>query len=204
MDRVVAYIDGFNLYFGLKAEHGRKYLWLDLQALVEGLLLPNQILSEVQYFTAHVRGDPDGERREGAYLDALASHCQKVRRIDGRFQEKTRGCRNCGARWTSYEEKETDVNISVALIEGAALGAYDTALLISGDTDLRPAIASVKRLQPEKLIFAAFPPRRYSARLVQSVDAYTRIGHDKIRNAQLPHEVMTKGGITLSRPAYWS
>jgi uncharacterized LabA/DUF88 family protein len=51
-----------------------------------------------------------------------------------------------------------------ALIEGAALDAYDTALLISGDTDLRPAIASVKRLQPKKLIFAAFPPRRYSAR----------------------------------------
>ena len=120
--RIGVYIDGFNLYFGLKAEHGRKYLWLDLQTLVEGLLLPNQILSEVQYFTAHVRGDPDGERRQGAYLDALASHCQKVRRIDGRFQEKTRGCRNCGARWTSYEEKETDVNISVALIEGAALG----------------------------------------------------------------------------------
>jgi uncharacterized LabA/DUF88 family protein len=97
-----------------------------------------------------VRDDPAGERRQAAYLDALASHCQKVRRIDGRFQEKIRGCKNCGARWTSYEEKETDVNISVALMEGAALDAYDTALLISGDTDLRPAIASVKRLQPEK------------------------------------------------------
>lgn len=33
MNRVIAYIDGFNLYFGLKADHGRKYLWLDLQAL---------------------------------------------------------------------------------------------------------------------------------------------------------------------------
>jgi uncharacterized LabA/DUF88 family protein len=204
MDRVVAYIDGFNLYFGLKAEHGRKYLWLDLQALVEGLLLPNQELREVQYFTARVRDDPDGERRQAAYLDALASHCQKVRRIYGRFQEKTRGCKNCGARWTSYEEKETDVNISVALIEGAASGAYDTALLISGDTDLRPAIASVKRLQPEKLIFAAFPPHRYSARLVGSVDAYTRIGRDKIRNAQLPLEVVTKDGVILNRPRYWS
>jgi hypothetical protein len=101
MDRVVAYIDGFNLYFGMKAEHGRKYLWLDLQALVEGLLLPNQGLREVQYFTARVRDDPAGERRQAAYIDALASHCQKVRRIDGRFQEKTRGCKNCGARWTS-------------------------------------------------------------------------------------------------------
>lgn len=204
MDRVVAYVDGFNLYFGLKAEYGRKYLWLNLQALVEGLLRPNQELREVQYFTARVRDDPDGERRQAAYLDALASYCQKVRRIDGRFQEKTRGCKNCGARWTSYEEKETDVNICVALMEGAALDAYDTALLISGDTDLRPAIASVKRLQPEKLVFAAFPPRRYSARLVQSVHAYTRIGHDKIRNSQLPPEIVTKGGVTLNRPMYWS
>jgi uncharacterized LabA/DUF88 family protein len=204
MDRVVAYVDGFNLYFGLKAEHGRRYLWLDLQALVEGLLQPNQELREVQYFTARVRDDPYGERRQAAYLDALASHCQKVRRIDGRFQEKARGCKNCGARWISYEEKETDVNISVALIEGAALDAYDTALLISGDTDLRPAIASVKRLQPEKLVFAAFPPRRYSARLGQSVDAYTRIGHDKIRNSQLPPEIVTKGGVRLIRPAYWT
>jgi hypothetical protein len=101
MDRVVAYIDGFNLYFGMKAEHGRKYLWLDLQALVEGLLLPNQGLREVQYFTARVRDDPAGERRQAAYIDALASHCQKGRRIDGRFQEKARGCKNCGARWTS-------------------------------------------------------------------------------------------------------
>jgi hypothetical protein len=25
MNRVVAYIDGFNLYFGLKADHGRNY-----------------------------------------------------------------------------------------------------------------------------------------------------------------------------------
>jgi hypothetical protein len=47
MESVVAYIDGFNLYFGLKADHGRKYLWLDLQALIEGLLRPNQELREV-------------------------------------------------------------------------------------------------------------------------------------------------------------
>ena len=52
MNRVIAYIDGFNLYFGLKADHGRKYLWLDLQALVESLLLPDQELQGVRYFTA--------------------------------------------------------------------------------------------------------------------------------------------------------
>jgi hypothetical protein len=34
MTRVVAYVDGFNLYHGLKAGYGRRYHWLDLQALV--------------------------------------------------------------------------------------------------------------------------------------------------------------------------
>jgi uncharacterized LabA/DUF88 family protein len=204
MNRVVAYIDGFNLYFGLKADRGRKYLWLDLQALVESLLLPDQELREIRYFTARVRDDPDGGRRQSVYLDALASHCQKVSRVEGRFQQKNRSCASCGARWIGYEEKETDVNISAALIEDAVRDAYDTALLISGDTDLRPAVASVKRLRPRKLIFVGFPPQRYSARLAQVVDAYVRIGHDKVRNAQLPPEIVTKGGITLRRPEYWS
>jgi len=47
IERVVAYVDGFNLYFGLKADHGRRYLWLDLQSLVQRLLLANQELREV-------------------------------------------------------------------------------------------------------------------------------------------------------------
>ncbi len=63
-------------------------------------------------------------------LDALASHCRKVRRIEGRFQEKHRHCVSCGARWVGYEEKETDVNISAALIEDAVYDRYDTALLL--------------------------------------------------------------------------
>lgn len=204
MDRVVAYIDGFNLYFGLKADRGRKYLWLDLQALIESLLLPGQELLEIKYFTARLRDDPDGGRRQATYLDALESHCRKVTRIEGRFQERNRSCGNCGAHWISYEEKETDVNISVALIEDAVQDRYDPALLVSGDTDLRPAVASVIRLRPHKRIAVAFPPRRFSARLANGVGAYTRIGSDKIRNAQLPAKVVTAGGITLERPEHWS
>jgi uncharacterized LabA/DUF88 family protein len=203
MDRVIAYIDGFNLYFGLRADRGRKYLWLDLQALIDSLLLPGQELREIKYFTARLRDDPDGGRRQATYLEALESHCRKVTRIEGRFQEKNRSCGDCGARWVSYEEKETDVNISVALIEDAVRDLYDTALLVSGDTDLRPAVASVIRLRPHKRIFVAFPPQRFSARLAKSVDAYTRIGVDKVRKAQLPAKVVTAGGIILERPEYW-
>ena len=36
------------------------------------------------------------------------------------------------------------------------------------------------------------------------VHSYTRIGSDKLRNSQLPAQVVTAGGIVLDRPAYWS
>jgi len=55
VDRVKAYVDGFNLYHGLKHKHGRKYLWLDLEALVKYLMKPTQSLVGVEYFTARVR-----------------------------------------------------------------------------------------------------------------------------------------------------
>jgi uncharacterized LabA/DUF88 family protein len=148
--RVAAYVDGFNLYFGLKAKHGRKYLWLDLQALAASLLRPGQALEQVTYFTARVRNDPDGEQRQSNYLDALVYHSPLVTIINGHFQEKHRQCWQCGSAWTVYEEKETDVSIAVALLEDAVQDRYDTALLISADSDLCPAIRAMKRLRPEK------------------------------------------------------
>ena len=30
MPRVAAYIDGFNLYYGMKSRFGRRYMWLDV------------------------------------------------------------------------------------------------------------------------------------------------------------------------------
>jgi hypothetical protein len=47
MNRVVAYVDGFNLYFGLKDGYGRRYHRLDLQALVASL--PHPTIEEEIY-----------------------------------------------------------------------------------------------------------------------------------------------------------
>ncbi|MGH3908359.1 MAG: NYN domain-containing protein [Pseudonocardiaceae bacterium] len=204
MVRVAVYVNGFNLYFGLKAKYGRKYLWLDLQALAVSLLRPGQTLEQITYFTARVRNDPEGRQRQSDYLDALASHSPLVAVVDGRFQEKHRHCRNCGAAWTVYEEKETDVNIAAALVADAVLDRYDTALLISADSDLCPAIVTMKRLALEKRIIAAFPPKRNSADLKRAVDGYLPLGDDKIRQAQLPTEVVSNAGITLCRPKHWT
>jgi uncharacterized LabA/DUF88 family protein len=202
--RVVAYVDGFNLYFGLRERYGRKYLWLNVQALAASLLRPGQSLKGVEYFTARVRNNAEGEQRQSDYLDALGEHSPLVKIKDGRFQEKDRRCRGCGSVWTIFEEKETDVNIAVALLADAVRDRFDTAFVISADSDLCPAVRETKSLFPAKRIIAAFPPSRRSADLKQVADGFVFIGADKIRRAQLPDEVVTKAGIVLRRPKHWS
>ena len=55
MQRVIAYVDGFNLYFGLKDSQFKKYYWLDLPAMAVALLRPDQQLVATHYFTARIR-----------------------------------------------------------------------------------------------------------------------------------------------------
>jgi len=65
MQRVISYVDGFNLYYGLKSQRWQRYLWLDVQALSRKLLKPDQTLVRTKYFTARVSQPPDkGEAPE--------------------------------------------------------------------------------------------------------------------------------------------
>ncbi|MGH4009611.1 MAG: NYN domain-containing protein [Pseudonocardiaceae bacterium] len=111
---------------------------------------------EVEYFTARVRNQPESEQRQTTYLDALTAHSPLVKVVQGRFQEKTHECWSCGGRWVSYEEKETAVSIAVQLVEDAVQGVFDTALLISADSDLCPAVRSLKR-QPRQACHRRVP-----------------------------------------------
>ncbi|MGC7100441.1 NYN domain-containing protein [Amycolatopsis lurida] len=187
MQRVVAFIDGFNLYHGLRHKHGRKYLWLDLEALVTSLLTAQQQLAAVKYFTARVRNAPDSEQRQSDYIDALVAHSTKLEVVDGRFQEKDRHCCNCQSTWTVYEEKETDVSIAVALIEAGVNDEFDVALILSADSDLCPAVRALGRLRPEKQVVAAFPPRRRSGELRQGRHCHRR-------------DAGTPGSLGVARP----
>ena len=76
MDRVIAYIDGFNLYFGLKSKGWRRYYWLNPRALVMNLVKPGQRLVSTKYFTARITSpanDPGKQRRQNAILEAIGT-----------------------------------------------------------------------------------------------------------------------------------
>ena len=114
--RVIVYIDGFNLYYGLRSAYGVRYKWLDLQSLSESLLGPSMTLATVKYFTAVTKNTDDSRRRQEIYLKALQAHCDKLKVYNGRFMSKPQRCRKCGEQYTSFEEKKTDVNIACQIL----------------------------------------------------------------------------------------
>lgn len=201
--RTVVLIDGFNLYHGLRASSARRHLWLDLQALSESLLKGDQVLVAVHYFTAMVRDDPPGHKRQDVYLQALQGHCDRVHVCLGRFQERRVRCAECGAGRTEYEEKESDAALAARLVEIAANRSADVVLVISGDADFVPAFRAARRVNPNLRLVAVFPPHRISEALKAEADAWLNLGHARIRQSQLPPLVDGPTGPLL-RPEHWS
>lgn len=205
MQRVAVYVDGFNLYFGLKSAGFKRYFWLDLPALARRLLRPGQQLVATHYFTSYIRNNqhnaPD-RKRQGTYIEALqlcGVHCQF-----GHYLEKQRNCLHCHTSWTSYEEKMTDVNLAIQLLTDAFDDNYDVALVISGDSDLTTPICRVRNRFPSKRLIVAFPPRRQSSDLKRAAHGYVSIGEDKLRSSQLPGQIIKPDGHILQRPATWN
>ena len=168
----------------------------------EDLLKPRQVLVSVVYFTAMVRNDPDGLRRQDLYHQALTSHCPKVKIERGHFQAAKRRCIACGTRTASYEEKQSDVSLGVALVEGAATHAFDLALVVSGDADFVPAFQSARRVNSGIRIISVFPPNRVSDALRREADGYLALGKSRIRRSQLPERISGPHGLIL-KPAEW-
>ena len=205
MQRVSVYIDGFNLYHGLKASGLRQFYWLDLRRMSERLISGNQTLARVRYFTARLRSAPGNQRkrkRQNTYLEALET-LPSLEIHYGHFISKGARCRTCGATWITYEEKMTDVNIAVELLGDAQDDAFDTAIIVSGDSDLRGPVQAVRSRYPDKRVIIAFPPRRHSVALRNVATGAFIIGRDVFRDSQFPEQVAKPDGYVLTRPASW-
>ena len=202
MERVVVYIDGFNLYFGLSERGWRRYLWLDLPHVARSLLGPGQALVGTKYFTSRVRADPGKVQRQSTYLQALEVRGGLSIHY-GRYQEKTKQCRNCLTTWTEYEEKMSDVRLAVELLRDTFANLYDTAIIVSADADLQPPIEVIKADYPRKRVVIVFPPARDSYHLRAIAHAYFRIGRGRLSGSQLPPTVKKPDGYMLQRPPEW-
>jgi uncharacterized LabA/DUF88 family protein len=201
-ERIIAYIDGFNLYFGLKSAGWKKFYWLNLQTLVINLLKPHQDLVFTKYFTSRVSYPPEKERRQSTFIEALET-LNDFRVFYGHYQANPQRCRECGKKVMVPNEKMTDVNIAVEMMSDAYQDLFDTALLVSADSDLTAAVLAIKNLFPSKRVIVAFPPQRHSAQLQRLAHGFLQIGRANLAKSEFPDVINKAGGFVLQKPEEW-
>lgn len=205
--RSLIYVDGFNLYYGALYKTADK--WLDLGKFFQRLRQDDDIQG-IRYFTALVDGPAAIRQRE--YLRALETLPQ-VKIILGKFKKKelkcgVAGCSNAGTRtFSKSEEKRTDVGIAVHLMDDVYQDKADRFVVVSGDSDLVPALIMLKARFPNKKVFvyvpARNPTRGAAVELRAAADKHRDLPLDLIRKCQFPASIPDGSGGTINKPSSW-
>ncbi|MCX5994049.1 MAG: NYN domain-containing protein [Chloroflexi bacterium] len=201
-ERVIAYIDGFNLYFGLKEKGWRRYYWLNVKSLCQSLLKSPQHLVNVKYFTSRITSPPDKRKRQSTFLEVLNT-IEGIELYFGKYQVTPYICEQCGHPNDIPEEKMTDVQIATELVSDAYQNKYDTAFIISADRDLVPSIEKIRSKPLDKRAVIVFPPMRTNDDLRGVANAYIHITESELKKSLLPPEITKIGGYVLKCPIEW-
>lgn len=208
--RTIFLVDGFNVYHSVidiaRYCNGLNVRWLDLFSLCNSylhLLGRDATLESVYYFSslAYHLDDPDVISRHKTYIWCLQE--TGVKDQLGRFKSKTIKCPHCGGQITRHEEKETDVAIAARMFEILFNDECDSIVLVTGDTDLAPAVKTAKRLFPHKKIVFAFPYRRKNEELAQIAPGSFRIHSCNYMQHQFPDPFPLSDGTKISKPLGW-
>jgi len=200
-DRVLVYVDGFNLYFGIVEAGFNKSKWLDIASLVKSYLTSNQQLVAIKYFTSRITNNPSKQKRQSTFLEALETTGIQI--IYGLYKSIKVECNNCGHTWSVSNEKMTDVNIATHILSDDYADKYDTAILISGDSDLVPPLREVNKRYPGKNVSIFFPPCRHNNTVAAAAKGFLILGRKRIIDNQLPERIIKADGYTLTKPSEW-
>jgi uncharacterized LabA/DUF88 family protein len=206
--RTIFYVDGFNLYYGaVRATPDQK--WLDLERYCK-LLRPHDDIVSIRYFSALVSG-PTRSNQE-TYLRALST-TPLVEVVLGKFKQKNvkcgvATCTSPGQKWYQMpEEKRTDVNIAVFMLDDAYQNACDQMIIFSGDSDLVPVINMVRRRFPAKKIIVYVPSRdpvRGAAVELRTAAHVNRtLPLQLLSKSQFPNQLQDGSGGVISKPPTW-
>ncbi|PCF94100.1 NYN domain-containing protein [Vreelandella nigrificans] len=225
------FIDGYNVFYGLLA--GTPYKWLDLPSLLSAINHeqdPRSQVAEIHYFTSPVqpalatRG-LQSKQAQDTYVRALKAYGVKVHwgrhRLDHRkaprfVSRKVQASRQDQVDIWNLEEKETDVRIAIAMYrlaakqrrEDASEGRIQQIVLVSGDTDLAPALEAIREDFPHLRIGIIVPHHNGGERTppgsLQNNANWMRryISNEELEAHQFPDRVPTRKK-PADKPSYW-
>src|SRR5204863_492692 len=142
--KICIFFDGQNFYRSLlrydeslRVDYDRLALWITQKVGGDGA-----VFGGAYYYVGVSSGAP---QQVEAFLKGLELRPGYFVKRDPRVR-RTGRCPNCGSEYEYTTEKRVDTRLVADLIHYAAHGAYDAAVLISGDDDFVPAVEAVNAL----------------------------------------------------------
>ena len=159
--RIATFIDGNNYYLALRdfdqsleIDMSRFATWITRAA---GGRLARFV--GAYYYTGIL--DASGDSPLAGFLASLETKTGYFVRREPRVRRSST-CRSCGSPQEYYTEKRVDTRLVAEMLQLAAVGAYDVAVLLSGDDDFVPAVQAVGALG--KQVYLATWPGQAVAR----------------------------------------
>ena len=206
--RTYVYIDGFNLYY--LALKDSPWKWLDLKTLCQTVLQSHHEILNIKYFTARVsatRSDPSKPQRQDAYLRALQCYRPEVEVYFGHFlshnvmmplanprkQQRT-------IEVIKTEEKGSDVKLATHLLNDAWLDVYDSAIIVTNDSDIAESMRLVKEHKKKQIGLITPGSNHPSRQLLAHADFSRHIRKRALKLSQLPNPIP---GTNIQKPQGW-
>lgn len=220
MEKVFAYIDGFNVYHSLNTYIKNNKLsselkWLDIKNVISFFInKKSEELEKVSFFSAvptHLNINKQNRHRN--YYEALKSIGIEI--FDGRFGRKnlefickkchdkniSYKCNKCNANnnFIKHEEKESDVSLAIKIISGIfTIKELDKIILVSSDTDFIPVVNYILT-KTDKKITVLLPFGSLKANKYMSIEnknyRLSQIKKFHIENSYLPNTINCNGKI---------
>ncbi|HEY9755399.1 MAG TPA: NYN domain-containing protein [Oculatellaceae cyanobacterium] len=206
-NRTIVYVDGFNLYYG--ALKGTPHKWLNLHQLCEFYLKPEyHKIVRINYFTAKVSGTPDDNekpQRQMRYIRALRT-LPTIEVIDGHFIVERILLPNADGSGPveviNTKEKKSDVNLASLMLWDAHCNNFDTAAIVSGDSDFETPLDMVRE-RFKKQVVVLDPQRSGTPNSpMNRKNIYKPIRAGALAGAQFPIQLTDAQGL-FAKPQEW-
>lgn len=207
--RTTVYVDGFNLYYGCLKNSPFK--WLDLKKLFSNLLDSSHQIQKIKYYTAHISsrdGNNESRLRQKYYLQAITECIPELEIYYGHYLTHEINAKVVNPppnfiKVYKTEEKGSDVNLALHVLNDVWKNEYDCAVVVSNDSDLAESLRLVKS-QTNKTVGLIFPntnsKRKPSRELAKHADFIKHVRAHVLEQSQLPIQIT---GTTIYKPGGW-
>lgn len=213
------YVDGFNFYYGMYRIQQRFCCpadkWLNWTKLAHRLTGTDSTVHKIHYFTSHVHRserDPSQNLRQILFFRAIDNLPGVEIHVGKHIAVKRKGRlispkpadfdlpQDTVVSIQTFEEKGSDVNLAVQLLDDAWSGEIDRAIVVSNDTDLISAITLARR---HIRVDVASPQDTLAAQMRKSVQYSWIIDPAILRECRMDSPTLAIDGTPLYPPRSW-